>query len=291
MFTVVFTSFFIAWLIVRPGGEEGLVWFSDLTLSSAAILAGVITFFAAAFPLKGRDRWSWMLMGSGVTCWGLGQVVWSYYELVLDESTPFPSFADLGYLMMPPLMFVGLLVLPTRPAPTGERLKIGLDALIIMASIATAGWYFILGPIYDQADATFLEKYIGLAYPLGDLILLFALVGGVARGWITRRSPIFIFLVAAIAAFVVADVSFAYHVARRVHQRKSPSDLGWPLGFLLVAMAALERAAHGDDASEPIPEQRADERSLASRAGELGPYVLVIGVTILLFYSRFRNEV
>ena len=219
----------------------------------------------------------------------MGQVAWSYYELVLDQATPFPSFADAGYLMMPPLMFIGLLVLPTRPAPTGERLKIGLDALIIMASIATVGWYFILGPIYDNANATVLEKYIGLAYPLGDLILLFALVGGVARGWIARRSPIFIYLVGGIVAFVIADVSFAYLTLHDAYISGSPSDFGWPLGFLLVAMAALERCARGDDSPEPVQDQRVGG-SLVSRAGELGPYVLVIGVTALLFYSRFQER-
>lgn len=288
VFTAGFAAIFIAWLVIRPGGEDGLVWFSDIVLPIAALISGLVIFTAALF-LKGRDRWSWMLMAVGVTGWGLGQVAWSYYELVLDRETPFPSVADLGYLAMPPFMFIGLLILPTRSVPAGERLKIGLDALIIMASIATVSWYFVLGPIYDNADATAAEKYIGLAYPFGDLILMFALVGGVARGWIARRSGTFMLLVGGILAFVVADFSFAYLTLHDAYVSGSPSDLGWPLGFLLVALAAVERWTAGEDDPEPSRETRGDG-AWASRAGQLGPYVLVMAVTALLFYSRFSER-
>ena len=291
IFIGLFASIFIVWLVWRPNGENGLVWFSDIALASAALLAGAITFLSA-LRMHGRDRLSWILIAAGIAGWGLGQVAWAYYELIKGQETPFPSLADLGYLAMPPLMFGGLLTLPARPAPGGERLKIGLDALIIMASIATVSWFFLLGPMYTQADATPAEKYIGLAYPLGDLILMFALVGGVARGWIARRSPVFILLVCGISAFVVADISFAYLTLHDAYLSGSPSDMGWPLGFLLVALAALQRWAKGEqEPAAPLQDTRGDKASpLLGRLGQFAPYGLVLGVMALLFYSRFQDR-
>ena len=32
---------------------------------------------------------------------GRGQVVWSYYEVVLDQQVPFPSLADVGFVLFP----------------------------------------------------------------------------------------------------------------------------------------------------------------------------------------------
>ena len=287
-FVIAFTIVFISWLVIRPNGEDGLVWFSDISLVVSALLAGAVT-LVVSLRFSGRERASWMFIGLGITAWGVGMVVWSYYELGLGQETPFPSFADLGYLALPPLMFIGLLMLPTSGTLTGERLKTGLDAFIIMTSIATVGWFFVIGPTYTQADATVAEKFIGLAYPVGDLILIFALVGGVARGWIGRQSSMFLLLVAGIIAFCLADLSFAYLTLHDAYLSGSPSDLGWPLGFLLVATAAVERWRSGAEPEEQAPDVQ-EKRGFFAHAGQFGPYILVIGVTALLFYSRFQER-
>ena len=80
-------------------------------------------------------------------CWGFGQAVWSYYELVLGHQTPFPSPSDVGYLAMIPLLFAGLVTLSGGAPHREGRLKVGLDAFIAMASIATVSWFFVLGPL------------------------------------------------------------------------------------------------------------------------------------------------
>src|ERR1700709_2603916 len=39
-----------------------------------------------------------------------GQGVWSYYEVVLDRQVPFPSLADVGFLLFPLVAAVGLVI-------------------------------------------------------------------------------------------------------------------------------------------------------------------------------------
>lgn len=287
-FIGVFAVIFITWLVVRPNGESGLVWFSDVALTVTALLAGVIA-FVAALRMKGRDRVSWMLIAAGTISWGLGMVAWTYYELILGQETPFPSLADLGYLGMIPLMFAGLVSFPSGQTQGGERIKIGLDALLIMASIATVSWFAVLGPLYSQADATPAEKYIGLAYPAGDVILIFALVGGVARGWISRRSSVPLLLMAGILAFIVADSGFTFLTLHNAYASGNPIDIGWPLGFMLVATAALRRWSDGPDFMD-AGREAGEYNSPSSLVRQLVPYALVIGVTVLLFYSRFQER-
>lgn len=241
---VAFTALFLAVLVLRPYGDTGLMWFSDIALTGTTVAGGIVCILVA-LQMTGRDRLSWMLMGTGTLCWGLGMVAWSWYELVLQQETPFPSLADLGYLAMIPFMFVGLLALPAGRIPAEGRIKASLDAMLIMVGIATVSWYAVLGPIYAEAEIGFTEKVIGLAYPAGDVLLMFALVSGVARGWIARRDPVLIPLVSGIVLFIVADLGFTYLTLHDAYASGNPIDIGWPLGFLLVSYAAVRRWVRG----------------------------------------------
>jgi hypothetical protein len=247
-FLGLFVAAFLLWVVVKPTDERGMVWFSDLVLPTAALAAGGIT-LAMALTMRGRARRGWLLIGPGALSWGLGMTAWSYYELILEEKTPFPSLADLGYLSMIPLMFAGLVTLPAGERPPEGRIKIGLDAFIVMTSIATVSWFTVLGPLYAQADQTWLEKVIGAAYPAGDLLLLCALVGGMARGWIARRDPALLPLMLGIVLFSVSDSAFAYLTLHDAYQSGHPIDVGWSTGLLLVAYAAVRRSRHQSDAS------------------------------------------
>jgi diguanylate cyclase (GGDEF)-like protein len=290
LLVVAFVVTFLSWLAIKPNGAVGLTWFSDIALSSVAVTSGVLS-IALATRLSGNDRRSWALLGAGMLSWGIGQVVWSYYELILQRDTPFPSPSDAGYLGLIPLMLAGLVMLPSRSMRQEERIKIGLDGLIIMASIATFSWFAVLGPIYGQSDSSWLEKLIGLAYPGGDVILMCALIGGMSRGWIASRNPAVLLLIAGIISFIIADFGFAFLTIHNDYASGSPIDLGWPLGFLLVTFAVIMRWSRGPvsiarvTSSAPTP-RRTQLQALAASV----PYLLVLCVAGLMYASRVHDR-
>jgi signal transduction histidine kinase len=281
LFLTFFVATFLLWVVVKPIDQHGLVVLSDLVLPTVAIFAGVTTVMVALW-MQGRERRSWLLIGLGTFSWGLGMAVWSYYELVLETPTPFPSLADLGYLGMIPLMFAGLVSLPAGERPAEGRIKAVLDAVIVMAGIATVSWFAVLGPVFSQTDKTWLETLIGLAYPAGDVLLMCALVGGMARGWIARRDPALAPLVLGIVLFSISDSAFAYLTLNDLYASGNPIDVGWSTGFMLVAYAAVRRWAQGSAA----PERAATTRPWLAATQRAAPYVLVLAVTVLVFLSR-----
>jgi diguanylate cyclase (GGDEF)-like protein/PAS domain S-box-containing protein len=266
-----------------PDDDNSLGWFSDVSLTAVSVVGGLVTLVAAR-SMKGRDRLSWTLIGAGILSWGLGQAAWTYMELVLGIDRPFPSLADAGYIPMIPLMFAGLISLPGTGSRRTGRLTIGLDAFIVMACVATVSWFAVLGPIYVKADATWDEKFFGLIYPAGDVLLLFGLIGGLARGWFARRNPVVAPLMLGIGLFIAADLGFAYLTVNQTYQSGSLIDLGWPLGFLFATYAAVRRWTRGEasvrnDGPGEMP------RWLESVL-RLAPYPLVVGVLGLLFMSH-----
>jgi PAS domain S-box-containing protein len=83
---------------------------NDVAWTIAAALA-TISSFRAAFSLQGRDRVAWLIFAAACSSWLGGQIIWNVIELYLGVEVPFPSYADIGYLLFGPLMLVGLFVL------------------------------------------------------------------------------------------------------------------------------------------------------------------------------------
>ncbi|MFN8639512.1 MAG: EAL domain-containing protein [Dehalococcoidia bacterium] len=241
-FLTVFSAVFLFVSIFQPVDTTARRWFSDVALTGTTVIGGLIT-VAIALSMQGRSRISWALIGVGTLAWGGGIAAWSWYELYLQVETPFPSLADLGYLGMIPFMFAGLVLLPAGRVPVEGRIKIAVDALIVLAGVTTLAWIGLLAPLYSDGESTLLERSISLAYPLGDLALFTAIVGGATRGWIGRRDPALAPLMLGIAALVTADVGFAWLTQHDAYVSGDPIDLGWPLGHMLLTLAAARAKA------------------------------------------------
>ncbi|MDP9235886.1 MAG: diguanylate cyclase [Chloroflexota bacterium] len=287
IYMCVFAGSFLFWLLAKPGGETALTWFSDVALSVTAI-AGGLGSLLLSWTLRGPDRRGWLFISAGVLSWGLGQAVWSYYELIAHRA-PFPSGADVGYLGMIPLMLTGVALLPAARDMRGDRLKVGLDALIVMTALVTVGWYAVLGPIYTSADSTWTEKIILLAYPAGDVLLMCGLVGGFARGWIARGNVALVPLIAGIVLFIVADFGFAFLTVNEAYASGDPIDIGWPLGFLFVTYAVIRRKSHGLTTAGAESVQ-AELPGWLDSVRVAAPYILVAAVGVLIFASRAADR-
>ena len=100
----------VAFVVVLriPGlSDLAVLLISNLGQLLAAVLASVGCALAARRTRDQRRRaWRWLSVGAA--SWAAGQAVWSYYEIVLDREVPFPSLADVGFLLFPVAAAIGL---------------------------------------------------------------------------------------------------------------------------------------------------------------------------------------
>src|ERR1044072_7277954 len=68
---------------------------------------------AAAF---GRERPAWVLIGLAILAWGAAEIYWAV-AIEGNPEAPYPSPADVGYLLFYPLAYAGLALLVRAPAP------------------------------------------------------------------------------------------------------------------------------------------------------------------------------
>ena len=111
------------------------------------------------------------MLGLACLSWGLGQAVWTWYESMLGREVPFPSLADIGYLMFVPLVAGALLAFPSVPRRLSSRIRTVLDGLLIASALLFMSWMLVLGPLF-QAGGDPLTLTIGLAYPAGDVVII-----------------------------------------------------------------------------------------------------------------------
>jgi len=155
------------------------------------------------------ERTAWLLFGAAILCWGAGEVYWSLY-IEGNPSAPYPSPADVGYLLFYPLGYAGLVML-VRARAEEINWRLWMDGLIAALGTAALGAAFVFDFVASKTSGSPLEVVTTLAYPLGDIAMLSLVVGVVAlTGW--RPGRTWSLLLAGLAALVIADIAFTLQV-------------------------------------------------------------------------------
>jgi len=265
---VVFNGLLAAWLVLRPASSPVIQAVDNVGQGAGPLLALPLCWGGLGWPWqRGRgeatgavaSRWMPVLLGLGVLGFAVGQAIWTAYQEVLHQP-PFPSWADAGFLAAYPLLGAGLLLLPRRPLPRTVRLRVLLDGVMMMTGVVAFSWYFVLGPTLLQGGEPLLGKLVGAAYPFCDLVLFCCLLLLWGRAQERALRPVVVLFSLGLSCILVIDTAFAYGNLHGTYATGGLVDVGWPLGYMLIALAtraarqALAQAGregHATPASAP----------------------------------------
>jgi two-component system sensor histidine kinase/response regulator len=229
---------FVAWTALRIGGDEATVAVDDIGEAVAALIAA-LSCGLAAIRTSRRTRVAWAFFAASAASWGIGEVVWSVYEVGLGVSVPFPSAADVGFLLAIPLAVAGVFAFTSAPGRLATRGEALLAGMIIALSLLFVAWALGLGKVYDMSTASPPARLIGLAYPVGDIITITVLVLALRR---SRRSELgsMLLLLGGLASAALANSAFAYLTASGAYGTLgSLLAAGWVIGYLMIALAPI----------------------------------------------------
>ena len=238
---------FVAVVGLQAGGHTLVVAVDDIGESVAAFIAAVVC-ARTARRSDGQFRRGWALLAASAASWGLGQAVWSVYEVGFGIS-PFPSAADVGYLAAVPLAIFGVLSFWTAPRGTAERWRVWLDGLNIFLALVFTAWALGLQQV-EEGGGSLVERSISLAYPVGDMLVATVLILAIRRASRFQHGRM-ILLLLGLAANSLSDTAFAYMTTNGNYLLVL--DSGWVIGYLLVALAALWPARANDRAADRLP--------------------------------------
>ncbi len=185
---------------------------------------------------------AWWMITAGLLTYAIAQSLWVIFnQFISPNRVPVPWWPDLFFLLQYPCFFLALTLVPGVPPwdrSIMSRAKVVLDCLLVMAAVTALFWYFLLEPFYLQSTQPLLGKITNLAYPVGDLGVLFGLLLALLRHWRPERVTICL-LVAAVASLAVADAWFTFIDLHTRYSPGGPPDLFWMICYLLFPLAAL----------------------------------------------------
>ena len=245
----VFFVAFTVWIVGGFSHGTTLAAVSDIALLLFTLPAIVFSVLAARASY-GRVRLAWAALSVGMASWGIGEALWTYYELIVKQA-PFPSLADVAYLGFPVAACVALLVLPG--GNTGLlRGRVLLDGLIVAASLFLVAWVTVLGPLYTSAGViSRLGFAIAIAYPLSDVVVLTMATVVLVRSGVRDRAPLTLATVG-VACIALSDSAFTYLAAKGQYNSGRAVDIGWVAGSIFIAVAAAATRQRTREHSEAL---------------------------------------
>jgi len=126
---------------------------NDIGQAVVPLLIAAPALVTAARRSTGRQRTSWYLLAAAAISWGLGQAVWTWFEVVHHEILPHPGLDDVGYLGSIPFLLAGVLTFPSRSLRTMGRARALLDVPFAeeTGAIVPMGWW-VLERACEQAQ-------------------------------------------------------------------------------------------------------------------------------------------
>ncbi|KMS75497.1 phosphodiesterase [Streptomyces viridochromogenes] len=229
------------------GSNQVALIMGDFGLAAAAGAAAV-SCFRYARSRRIRFRPAWLLFALSSAMAALGNLVWGWYEVVLQRPVPSPSYADGFFLCFAPPAIVGLLVLAKRPVTKAGWVCLGLDAWLIGGSLLTLAWSLALAQaakIDSGGGESVAHTALSLAYPLLDIALVSMVLALHFRRSSANRTAVNT-AIGALALTVMCDALFTSPLLHNSYRSGQLLDAGWFAGSLLLAYAPWATPRNGD---------------------------------------------
>jgi diguanylate cyclase (GGDEF)-like protein len=243
-------SIILAWKVATIGGLVTLAaytlfgsgfdqffnryWYNALILlaAGAAVVRAVTT---------RSERTASIAFAAGIASWAVGEIL---FDFAYAGDPPYPSVADVFYLLFYPACYIGMLVL-VRHRLSEFTPMVWFDGAMAAIAASALGSAVLFEVVLNHTDGSTSVIVTNLAYPLGDVLLLSGVAGVFAlTGW--RPDPTWGLIGAALLAASVADGVFLYQTAVGTYAEGTILDVLWPAAMMLLGAAVWQPPRHVD---------------------------------------------
>src|SRR2546427_249390 len=124
------------------------------TTATGSLLANLLEIFACGFAVvmafgayrrgRGLSRPFWLIVGAGITMWGVANLGWMYYEVVLHSEPPSASVVrflfGLESVLIATALFLAQYLQSVKPAPTGTLRDLLWTSPFLVFAMWAAHW-------------------------------------------------------------------------------------------------------------------------------------------------------
>ncbi len=190
-----------------------------------------------------RAALAWLCLGIGCACYGSAGIAWTSYDVRMPTTqVPYPSWYDVGFVAAYPFFALGTILLARRNRAAAERVRLLLDALLVIGTALALSWFFVLDPSIASLSRSpgTLAAFLAISFPAGDLLLIMVSVLLLFGSLSTRaQEPVLVRLCLGLSYLALADSLLGYFNLVGGFTSGTLLDLLWPLSLLMVGLAAI----------------------------------------------------
>jgi|GEM_PF-215810 len=199
-------------------------------------LSAVLATLAGVRRYRPRTPQAWYLLAAAEFTFVSGDTSYNVLTGILHQDNPFPSVADLFYLLTYVLIAAGLFLI-IRARSSSRDLPSLIDALIMTTGLGLLSWVYLIVPNFQADGLDWFQRAVSVAYPVGDVMILALLARLIAGGGL--RSGSMRLLVVGALGIMGSDVLYGLIQVSGVWEIGGPVDLGWALFYATWGAAAL----------------------------------------------------
>lgn len=250
-FILLYVFIYYSWIIFIPDTNT-LNTLGGNSLSLIGSFIPSVWLYQAKKRAGPKHKSFWSLLTLGSLSYFLAEIIWFTYESLLARPLPYPSIADLFYLLNITFFISAFLHKLYQNRRTLQVTRHIFDVLLTLILITTLKWYFILEPLVLSEGVSRLNLFISLLYPLGDLVLLYCLTLIIFTGKNLFSPSMKFFYYSGVLIYIIADSTFLYLVSINEYNSGSLIDPLFIVAIMLIGYTGLLQKEECLASAEPI---------------------------------------
>ncbi len=238
------------WMFINFTNVKSIFWYhlNSLFLSGIPLYGGIMGLYIAKSwglfkSLVGKSLFFFSL---GLLSWGLGNLVWAYYNFFLNVHVPYPSWADLGYLPSYILFTIGIIHLPHALGKKSYiQKKYGKLLFLIPVLVLALSYYLVV--LITKNDLVFspvtsiTKLFFDIAYPVADAIILTAaLLVGISFKFLGGKYKLSMYsFILGFCFLYIADFLFSYTTTIGIFHDGGLIDIFFIIGYFFLTFGIL----------------------------------------------------
>ena len=226
-FVIVFSTFL---------GKETVRVVTDITyLPVTGMMVALSSMLVLRFRISGSHGKAWLFFLGTTISWFIAETLWTVYELVYDVN-PFPSLADLFFLIGYPLIFCFLMYY-LKPVRKAASRNIVIGSILVSISILIPSMYmaYNLDP-----KVSLYENILATSYPVADSIILVPALVGVFLFFKGEVNFTWTLICLGIILQSVGDIGFQFAQFTNSYYTWHPSDIIFLWSYLLFSFGIYD---------------------------------------------------
>lgn len=203
----------------------------------ASIIAGT-SILLVYRRIESNEKYFWLLISLGCFSYTVAEIIWIYYENILQVEVPFPGWSDLFFMLQISFYLAAFLQKIWYKRKGLQVIKFIFDTCILMTVAIAFSWHFIIQNIISEEEVTILYLVVSVGYPVGDLILLLGAISFYLGSQYFFPKKVLFFIFSSLFVQILADTAYLYLTAYNSYYSGSLFDPLWSIALLLMGIAA-----------------------------------------------------